>query len=167
MSYIAKRLPPGETIVRKGYFHWTQKAAPWLSLLFLGWLIIGIFLWIAELFRLGTTEFVVTNRRILLKRGLFNVKVDEMNLGSIEGGHIDQNFIGRIFGLGKLTISGRGEMSIPFPTMAHPSAFRAAIETARMELEHEPVMVAPVTAPVPAKKIREKGRKSVLQARRA
>jgi len=165
MSYIAKRLAPEETILRAGQFHWTQKLAPWLALLFLGWLVIGIFIWIGELFRLKTTEFVVTNRRLILKRGLFNVKVDEMNLASIEGGHIDQGILGRIFGFGRLTISGRGEMSIPFPTMAHPSAFRATIESARVGLEQEPVPVTP--APKPDRKRSRRGKGSLMRTHRA
>lgn len=162
MSYIDRRLADGETVVRRGYFHWTQKLAPWLALIFLGWLVIGVFVWIGELFRLGTTEFVVTNRRVILKTGLFNVKVDEMNLASLEGGHIDQNILGRIFGFGRLTISGRGEMSIGYPTMAHPSAFRGAVESARMGLEAEPV---PVT-PAPEGPQRKRGRGSMLRAHR-
>ena len=102
MSYLAKRLAEHESVRHCGRFHWLQKLAPWLALIFLGWLVIGIFLWIGELVRLRTTEFMVTNRRILLKRGLFSVRVDEMNLSSIEGGHIRQSLIGRMFGFGRL-----------------------------------------------------------------
>lgn len=139
MSYISKRLAPGEVIVAEGRFHWLQYVWPWLALIFLGVLIIGIVIFIKEMVRMNTTDFVVTNRRIVLKKGIINVDVDEMNLSSIEGSHIDQSILGRIFGYGRLTVLGRGEMEIYFPTMAKAGAFRAAAEGARMEGEIHPV----------------------------
>ena len=139
MSYIDKRLAPGEVIVYRGAFHWLQHFWAWMALIFLGVLLIGIVIWIKEMVRLNTTNFVVTNRRIVLKKGIINVDVDEMNLSSIEGSHIDQSIIGRIFGYGRLTVRGRGDSRIHFPTMAHAGQFRAAAEGARMEGEVHPV----------------------------
>lgn len=139
MSYISKRLAPGEAIVAEGRFHWLQHVWPWMALLLLGVVIIGVIIWVKEMVRLNTTDFLVTNRRIVLKKGIFNVDVDEMNLSSIEGSHIDQSILGRIFGYGRLTIRGRGEMEIRFPTMARAGEFRAAAEGARMEGEIHPV----------------------------
>ena len=139
MSYLSKRLAPDEVIVAEGRFHWLQHVWPWLALIFLGVLIIGIIIWIKEMVRLNTTDFVVTNRRIVLKKGIMDVDVYEMNLSSIEGSHIDQSILGRIFGYGRLTIRGRGDMQIEFPTMAKAGEFRAAAEGARMESEVHPV----------------------------
>lgn len=139
MSYISKRLAPDEVIVAEGRFHWLQYVWPWLALIFLGILIIGVVIWIKEMVRLNTTDFIVTNRRIVLKKGIINVDVDEMNLSSIEGSHIEQSILGRIFGYGQLTVHGRGEMEIRFPTMAKAGEFRAAAEGARMEGEIHPV----------------------------
>jgi uncharacterized membrane protein YdbT with pleckstrin-like domain len=148
MSYIVKRLAPGESILHEGRFHWLQKILPWLALIFLGILIIGVFIWIADLIRLKTTEMLITNRRVVLKRGFFNVKVDELNLASVEGAHIEQSFIGRIFGFGRLTLRGRGETEIVFPAMARPAQFRSALEAARMEDESRPVEVVAAANPV-------------------
>lgn len=135
MSYIAKRLAPGETIVYAGRFHWIQTVYAWTALVLLGIILIGIFLWLAELIRLATTEFVVTNRRVMLKTGFFQVKVEELTLGSVEGAELDQSLIGRIFGFGKLTMRGKGDTHIVFPDMAHASAFRSAVEGARIAEE--------------------------------
>ncbi len=147
MSYIAKRLAPGEQVAVEGRFHWLQYVYAWLALIVLGIVVIGVIIWIREMVRLATTEFTVTNRRVMLKQGFFTVKVDELTLGSIEGSHIDQSVIGRLFGYGRLTIRGRGETQIRLPTMARPSRLRAATEGALMAEEARPAEVIPVAPP--------------------
>jgi uncharacterized membrane protein YdbT with pleckstrin-like domain len=132
MSYLSRRFAPGETIVHEGRFHWAQKLWPWIALVMLGILVIGIVIWFTELVRMGTTRMVVTSRRVLLKRGFWAVHVDELTLNSVEGAEIDQGLLGRIFGFGKLQLRGRGDTHINFPTMDRPGKFRAAIEAARM-----------------------------------
>lgn len=141
MSYLSRRFADGEETVYEGRFHWAQKLWPWLALLMLGILVIGIVIWAAVLIRMRTTRMLVTNRRVMLKRGFWAVHVDELTLNSIEGAEIDQGVIGRIFGFGKLTLHGRGDTHIHFPSMDRPGKFRAAIETARIAGE---VQAAPV-----------------------
>lgn len=141
MSYISRRLAPGEIIVRRGEFHWIQKTWPWLALLLLGILIIGVVIWAVALFRMATTRWAVTNRRVILKRGFFVVHVDELTLGAVEGAHVDQSIVGRLFGYGKLRLSGRGDTELVFPTMAHPNHFRSAIEGARIKSEEPHTVV--------------------------
>jgi uncharacterized membrane protein YdbT with pleckstrin-like domain len=145
MSYIAKRLAPGETIEVEGRFSWLQYVFPWAALLVLGVLLVGIVIWIREMVRLNTTEFVVTNRRVILKKGWLAVKSDELTLSAIEGSHIDQSFLGRLFGYGRLTIRGRGDTHLVFPTMARPGRFRTSAEAARMAEETRPVEVVPAS----------------------
>ncbi|MEP7211037.1 MAG: PH domain-containing protein [Alphaproteobacteria bacterium] len=149
MSYIAKRLAPNEVIEVEGRFHWSQYLYAWAALLVLGVLVIGIVIWIREMVRLNTTEFVVTSRRVILKQGWLAVKSDELTLSSIEGSHIDQSIPGRLFGYGRLTIRGRGDTHLLFPTMAQPARFRAAAEAARMAEEARPVEVVPADAAPP------------------
>lgn len=132
MSYLSKRLAAGETIIYRGQFHWVQQIYAWAMLVLLGILIIGIVIWVREMFRLNTTEFVVTNRRVMLKQGFFNVHVDEITLNSIEGAHVDESIIGRLFDYGRLTIRGSGDTHLVFPTMSDPAAFRSAAEGARV-----------------------------------
>jgi uncharacterized membrane protein YdbT with pleckstrin-like domain len=141
MSYISRRLAPGETILHRGRFHFVQEIWPWVALLVLGILVIGIIIWLVELVRMNTTQMAVTNRRVLLKRGFFVVRLDELTLGSIEGSHIHQSIFGRMFGYGRLTLQGRGDTHLQFPTMDGPSRFRAAIEQARMQGEAAPVEI--------------------------
>lgn len=132
MSYLAKRLAPGESIVLAGRFHWLQYVYAWAILLLLGIVLVGVAIWAREMFRLSTTEFVVTNRRVILKQGFFTVQIDEITLNSIEGAHIDQSVVGRLFNYGRLTIRGSGDTHLMFPTMADPSVFRSAAEGVRV-----------------------------------
>jgi uncharacterized membrane protein YdbT with pleckstrin-like domain len=143
MSYISRRLAPGEEILHEGRFHWVQKAWPWVALLVLGIIFVGVFIWIAELVRMNTTRMVVTSRRVILKRGFLSIKVDELTLASVEGAHVEQSIFGRMFGYGKLQIRGRGETHLQFPTMDRPGQFRAAIEDARIRGENVPIGAAP------------------------
>jgi hypothetical protein len=148
MSYISRRLAPDEEILHEGRFHWIQKAWPWVALLLLGLLVVGIIIWIAELVRMNTTRMVVTNRRVMLKRGFFSIKVDELTLASVEGAHVDQSIFGRMFGYGKLQLRGRGDTHLQFPTMERPGQFRAAIEDARIRGEAQPAVPPPREAEV-------------------
>lgn len=138
MSYLTRRFADGEEVVYEGRFNFMQKLWPWLALLVLGILVIGIVIWAAALIRMRTTRMLVTNRRVMLKRGFWAIHVDELTLSSIEGAEIDQGLFGRIFGFGKLTLRGRGDTHLHFPSMDRPGKFRAAVETARIAEEAKP-----------------------------
>ncbi len=135
MGYLANRLAVGEAIVYRGRFHWLQHVYAWAMLVLLGIILVGVVIWIREMVRLNTTEFLATNRRVVLKQGFFNVRTDEITLNSIEGANIDQSIVGRIFDYGRLTIRGSGDTHLVFPTMADPASFRSAAEGARIAAE--------------------------------
>jgi len=80
---------------------------------------------------------------MVLKRGFFSIKVDELTLASVEGAHVDQSIFGRMFGYGKLQLRGRGDTHLQFPTMERPGQFRAAIEDARIRGEAQPAVAPP------------------------
>lgn len=123
MRYIEKTLTSGEEVAYWGKFHWLWYARAWAVLIIFGILIVGIIYFIYEMLRLNTTEFAVTNRRIVIKRGILSAHVDQLSLSSIEGADLDQGIIGRLFGFGSLAIEGRGEGVLAFPTMAKPGEF--------------------------------------------
>lgn len=139
MSYIEKHLHEGEHIVTWGRFHWLWHARAWAALLIFGWLIIGIVYFIYEMIRLNTTEFAVTNRAVVMKKGFISAHVNQLSLEAVEGAKLDQGILGRIFGFGGLDIEGRGEGEIDFPTMARPGQFLSELNHAQMESENAPV----------------------------
>jgi uncharacterized membrane protein YdbT with pleckstrin-like domain len=133
MTYIEKHLHEGEFLIQRGHFHWLWYLRAWLALLIFGWLIIGIIYFIYEMIRLHTTEFAVTNRAIIMKKGFIAAHVDQLSLEAIESANLDQGIVGRIMGFGDLDIEGRGEGEIDFPAMKAPARFLSAINQARHE----------------------------------
>lgn len=130
-QYVDKSLASDETILMRGrwpLFYWV---GAWLQLIVLGIVIIGVVLFVAAVVRMTTTEFAVTDKRVILKRGWIKRTTEELAVESIEGVHLDQSFWGRIFRYGKIVVSGTGEAQIHFPPMAEPIEFRRAIEDAR------------------------------------
>ncbi len=77
MKFIKSTLPDNETIEMEISFHWTHTLVAWLYLLFLGWLIIGVFLFISMYLEKWTTERALTNRRLFVKRGLIRRQLAE------------------------------------------------------------------------------------------
>lgn len=131
MSYIEKSLGQGETLVARAHFHWWYSMKAWLALIFLGWCIIGIVIFVQMMVRKWTTEIGVTTHRFVQKEGLFKLNTYEVALHNIEGVRVSQSFWGRILGYGHLRIEGTGVDHVDLPTIADPIGFRAAIESAK------------------------------------
>ena len=139
MSYIEKHVHGGEHVIKMGRFHWLWHARAWAALILLGWLIIGIIIFIREMIRLHTTEFAITNRSIIKKTGFLSAHVHQLSLEAIESAKLDQGILGRMFGYGRLDIDGRGEGKVDFPTMANPQDFLSALNEAQIEAEDQPM----------------------------
>ncbi|MAP95295.1 MAG: hypothetical protein CMK07_10130 [Ponticaulis sp.] len=138
MSYIEKRLFEGEEICHRGEFHWLHKWGAWFALITLGVFLIGIYIWAKMMIKFATVEFVVTNRRVIFKKGLLSARMSEMELDAIEGGHSYQSFLGRIFGYGDVHFAGRGDGTLDLPVMAHAGEFIAQADKARAAAEAAP-----------------------------
>lgn len=90
----------------------------------------ALYIMAAWLVRL-TTEMAVTNRRILLKRGMVARRVEEMRIDYIESADVNQTIMGRIFDYGQVKIYGTGAESIFFPRYTKsPVDFRRALQSA-------------------------------------
>ena len=74
--------------------------------------------------RYFSTEFVLTNKRILHKVGWIRRKSFELVLTHVEGIGIDQSAIARALGYGTLVISGSGGSKQSLRKMANPHEFR-------------------------------------------
>ena len=132
MGYIERSLGQGEQLILKAHFHWVYTLKAWLALIFLFWLLgLGVYIFFALMIRKWTTEIGITTHRFIKKTGLFSIQTDEMAIHNIEGVKLRQSFWGQLLGFGKIRIEGTGVDAIELPTIAHPIAFRAAIETAK------------------------------------
>lgn len=133
MRYIDESLAPGETIIARGKWPTLYWVGAWAALLLLGIIIVGIFIFASMVIKMKTTDFAVTNRRVILKQGWLNRKTQELAVESVEGVSLDQSIWARLFGYGRVVVTGTGEATILFPAMAHPVEFRRAIESARAD----------------------------------
>jgi uncharacterized membrane protein YdbT with pleckstrin-like domain len=130
-DYIEESLAPGERVVQRGRWPWLFWLGAWVVLLTLGWLIVGV-IWFAALFiKFRTTRWAVTDRRIILKRGLITRDTQELSTRSVEAVQVHQGVLGRLFNYGRLVVTGTGDAVIYFPSTTDPIAFRRAIEAAR------------------------------------
>jgi uncharacterized membrane protein YdbT with pleckstrin-like domain len=133
MRYIDQSLAPGETVIQRGKWPTVFWVGAWLALLVLGIAIVGVVIFIVAAVHMLTTDFAVTNRRVVIKRGWLNRRTQELAVESVEGVSLRQSLIARLFGYGRVIVTGTGEGTLVFPPMAHPVTFRRAIETARTE----------------------------------
>ena len=113
-NYVDNNLIRDEVVVYETKYHWKI----FISLKALLTLFIGPALarW--------SDEFVITNKRIICKTGIFSHKTFEMNLNKIESVNVDQSFMGRILGYGSVTIIGTGGTRESFPDIGSAVDFR-------------------------------------------
>ena len=74
------------------------------------------------------SEFGVTEKRLISKKGIISRNASEMNLGSIESVNVDQGVIERIINVGSLKISGRGTTIVEFTSIDDPVEVRKLIQ---------------------------------------
>lgn len=113
-NYVDNNLIRDEVVVYETKYHWKI----FISLKALLTLFIGPALarW--------SDEFVITNKRIICKTGIFSRKTFEMNLNKIESVNVDQSFMGRVLGYGSVTIIGTGGTRESFPDISSAVDFR-------------------------------------------
>ncbi len=139
MSFIENNLMPGEKITYRAHLHWAVFLRP------IGWFVIAIlffissgdtavtgpiFVLIAIIDGIGsvitykTSEFGITNKRVLAKVGFIRTNSLEILLTKVEGIQVNQGIIGRILGYGSVGISGTGGSKNPFHKISSPLEFR-------------------------------------------
>jgi len=133
MRYIDSSLASGETVLMRGKWPGVFWFGAWAALILLGVIVVGIFIFLRSFIIMTSTDFAVTDRRIILKRGWLNRQTQELAVESVEGVSLDQSLIARMFGYGRIVVTGTGDAVIVFPPMANPVQFRRAIETARAQ----------------------------------
>ena len=84
----------------------------------------GLFILIWAWIKYRTTEFAVTDRRVIAKSGLVSRRTVEMFLDKVESLNVEQSVPGRIFDYGTVTIRGTGATSEPFGNISAPLLLR-------------------------------------------
>lgn len=116
MGYVDESLVADEEVKYRTRKHWTT----FLTLS-------GLFtLFIYPAIQRATSEYAVTNKRVIVKTGLVWRETFEMTLGKIESIGVEQSLLGRMLGYGSISISGTGSNTVTFTNIDHPMEFRKA-----------------------------------------
>lgn len=81
-------------------------------------------LFIKPVIDMWTSEFTITNKRVIIKTGLISINTVEINLQRIESVNVDQSILGRILGFGDIDIVGTGGTREKFSNIVNPLRFR-------------------------------------------
>jgi len=95
-----------------------------ISLLYLLMAFLNLLTRIAIFF---STEFAVTNKRVIGKSGVLRRKSLEVMLSKIESVSVDEPFWGRILNFGTVTVKGSGGTVQPFPFISDAMGLRMQI----------------------------------------
>jgi uncharacterized membrane protein YdbT with pleckstrin-like domain len=116
--YVDNNLIKDEHVVYEAKYHWKIFFS-------LG----GLFtIFIAPALARWSDEFVVTNKRVIVKTGIISRKTLEMNLNKIESVNVDQSIMGRLLNYGTITIIGTGGTRESFPNIGHAVEFRKSFQ---------------------------------------
>ncbi len=90
-------------------------------------LLYSILLGLQALIIMRTTEFAVTNRRVVAKTGFIRRHTLEMLLPKIESVAVRQSILGRLLNFGTVTVIGTGGTKESFRAIADPMVVRKNI----------------------------------------
>lgn len=136
MSYIEENIMKGENIVYRCKLHFVifLWAAIWfiVAIIFsqggsaVGYLfiVIAIVTGISSFINYSTSEFGITNKRLLVKVGFIRRNSIEILLNKVEGIQVSQGLLGRILGFGSIMVIGTGGTRYPFHNIDAPFEFR-------------------------------------------
>lgn len=143
MGYIDENLMNGERVVHRSKLHWIvflkpivlalvafmflagkKEVAPVGNLLFL----IAIVWAVSAFISFKTSEFGITNKRVLIKVGFIRRTSLETLLTKVEGIQVNQGILGRIFNYGTIMVKGTGGTSNPFHKIEEPMEFRKKVQ---------------------------------------
>jgi len=142
MGYVESNLLPNEQITYRAKLHWIIYALPVIVFLIAivvalgggGWIagmaigIIGFVLFLPPWIKAASSEFAITNKRVLIKVGLIRRHSLELLLQKVEGIGVDQGVLGRILGYGTITVSGVGGTKETFQMISNPLEFRRQVQ---------------------------------------
>jgi uncharacterized membrane protein YdbT with pleckstrin-like domain len=117
-KYVDSSLGPNEQVIHETRFHWIIFFFPSAFFTF----------WLHPLIERPSSEFAITNRRIVIKTGLFRRRTIELNIHQVESVNVDQSILGRMFDYGTVTIVGSGGTREVFANIERPLDFRRAYQ---------------------------------------
>jgi len=144
MSYIDRNLMQGETIQFRTKKHLIIFFFPIVWIVFciyasaymlanpiltqVEWVpwVLAVFFWGYVGIEYLTSEFAVTNKRVLMREGFFHRHTNETRLNAISQVNVDQSLLGQILDYGIVTLNAFGAFDA-FPTISQPNRFQKVV----------------------------------------
>ena len=154
MGFIEQNLTNNERIIHKGHLHWfayagglTLIAALWaVAMVVIAlnvpevWvfvvatllaLLIGYgYVWLVS----KNTEYYITNKRLIVKKGIMQRNTSEIRLVKCEGVMVEQSLLGRLFNFGTIKIT-TGEVVNTYQFIASPIRVRTKLNATLDQLD--------------------------------
>lgn len=152
MSLLEKNLLPGEHIIHTTKYHkfllirdtiypvvlviivaifaFTElaKKTPYLDIIFAFLALLGFFRLLYVYFSYTSTNYAITNRRVMLESGIISKQISEMSLTKIELVEVEQSLLGRMLDYGTVIVRGTGGSGIFFHGIEKPFSFRNLLQ---------------------------------------
>lgn len=154
MGFIEQNLTNNEQIVHKGHLHWFAYAGG-LALIATLWTVAMVIIafnvpeiWafvVVTLLALligycyvclvsKNTEYYITNKRLIVKKGIVQRNTSEIRLVKCEGVMVEQSMLGRLFNFGTIKIT-TGEVVNTYQFIANPIRFRTMLNETLDQLD--------------------------------
>ena len=140
MGYIEKNLIEGERVLCRAKISWAVFIFPVILLVIVIWLstkihqavvflavIFSLYVILRILLAILSTEFALTDQRIIAKKGIIRQSSMEILLSKVESISISQPLGGRIFNYGTVTIIGSGGTHENFTLISKPMELRKRV----------------------------------------
>jgi len=150
--FVRKTLMPNERCIKDARFSWVYTLHAWmmwgLCVLFgyaAAWVFssvtgayaahhffagfaVGGWLWLLMMMKKWTTEIILTDARLIYKRGFFLVNVKEVDIEQLASDNVEQSLMGRLFDYGSIHVRCIEADDILLPPIRNPYEFRNALE---------------------------------------
>lgn len=148
MPYVDSQLLPNEIVLYRARLHRSLYATSFtfgtLTLIAMAlaiyqpplwWVVLGLGVitlvsFVASWLRSASSEFAVTDKRVIIKVGWIRRRTLETMLAKVEGVGVDQSVGGRLLGFGTITVTGTGGTREEFDRIADPLEFRRQVQSA-------------------------------------
>ena len=147
MSYIDGNLLAGEKVVFRTRLHWKLLVGPLLfaivTVLAIPLLVsqgiwhnlaliapgAGLLAVLVAIIRRQSSDFAVTNKRVMMKVGVFSTRSVEILLSKIEAIAVHQSLLGRMLDYGDIVVTGTGGTEEAFSNIQAPMQLRRAVQS--------------------------------------
>jgi len=140
MGYVESNLMAGEQVILQTRIHGIVFLPPAVVILLgvglfmmpvagLLVLLVGVVMLAGAWIRHWTSEFAVTDRRVIIKVGLISRQTIEINMSKVESVEVRQGILARLLNYGTIVVIGTGGTKEPFDMTDEPLAFRRAVQS--------------------------------------